>query len=186
MGNWSGSAIARWTAAAIRAQKSVLPIRISRDAFGPGQPHCDLLLSPDHALLFDGVLIPVRCLVNDVNIVRDTADMVTYYHVELDRHDVIWAAGLAVESFLDTGNRSAFANGGQVVTAHPDFNSRVWEAAGCAPLVIVGQQVEQARAMLRARADVRRPARSAGRRFSGRVRLGRKSRLRQTYPGRCA
>ncbi len=148
--------------------ESVLPIRISRDAFGPGQPHCDLLLSPDHALLFDGVLIPVRCLVNDVNIVRDTADMVTYYHVELDRHDVIWAAGLAVESFLDTGNRSAFANGGQVVTAHPDFNSRVWEAAGCAPLVIVGQQVEQARAMLRARADVRRPhvAREGGSRVA--------------------
>jgi hypothetical protein len=38
---------------------------------------------------------------------------VTYFHVELPRHDVVLAEGAAAESYLDTGNRSAFANAGQ-------------------------------------------------------------------------
>ena len=33
---------------------------------------------------------------------------VEYWHVELDRHEVIVAEGMAVESYLDTGNRGAF------------------------------------------------------------------------------
>ena len=37
---------------------------------------------------------------------------IEYFHVELDRHDVLFAEGLAAESYLDTGNRGLFANGG--------------------------------------------------------------------------
>jgi Hint domain len=129
--------------------KSVWPVRIRRRAFGPNRPHADLVLSPDHAVFVDDVLIPVRYLVDGVSIVRERVDKVTYYHLELDTHDVILAHGLPVESFLDTGNRSAFANGGSVVQAHPDFNSLRWEAAGCAPLVVTGEILERVRARLR-------------------------------------
>ncbi|MEJ0019381.1 MAG: Hint domain-containing protein [Acetobacteraceae bacterium] len=91
------------------------------------------MLSPDHALYIDGALIPVRYLVNGRQIRRLTRKTVTYWHVELDRHDVVLAEGLPVESYLDTGDRANFANGGRVVALHPDFASRIWEAAGCAP-----------------------------------------------------
>ena len=87
------------------------PIRIQAGAFAPNTPRRDLLLSPDHAVYVDGRLIPVRYLVNGASIAQVETDSVTYWHVELDRHDVILAEGLAAESYLDTGNRSVFVKG---------------------------------------------------------------------------
>jgi hypothetical protein len=87
----------------------VAPVRVRAHAFAPGQPRRDLLLSPDHAVLVDGALIPVRYLVNGVTVAREPADSVTYLHIELDTHDVLLAEGMPCESFLDTGNRAALA-----------------------------------------------------------------------------
>ncbi len=69
---------------------------------------------------------------------QDDVESVTYWHVELDAHDVLLAEGLPTESFLDTGNRAAFANGGTMVQAHPDFARDAWDADSCAPLVLAG------------------------------------------------
>jgi hypothetical protein len=91
--------------------QEVWPIRISAHAFGTGRPHRFLLLSPDHAVFVDGVLIPIRYLVNGASIAQCRLDAVTYWHVELATHDVILAEGLAAESYLDTGNRCAFLSG---------------------------------------------------------------------------
>ncbi len=77
-------------------------------------------------------------------------DRVEYWHVELDAHDVILAEGLPAESYLDCGNRSAFANGGAFVEAHPDFMPRHW-ADTCLPLVREGRQVVATKASLLAR-----------------------------------
>jgi Hint domain len=127
---------------------SVCPIRIRKDAFGEDAPSRDLLLSPDHAVGFDGALIPVYLLVNGHNIVRQPMDHVTYYHIELSRHALLLAENLPVESYLDTGNRSAFANGGAAVQLHPEFTGWVWEAAGCAPLIVTGPLLTRARLYL--------------------------------------
>ncbi len=131
---------------------SVWPFRVRRDAFGPGLPHTDLLLSPDHALLVEDVLVPVRYLANGTSIMQEPCDTVTYWHVELDQHDVILAAGLPAESYLDTGDRSSFANGGPVTALHPSFGGWTWDGTGCAPLVVTGEPVERARVSLQARA----------------------------------
>ena len=80
--------------------------------FGTGVPRRDLLLSPDHAVWCEGVLIPIRYLLNGRTIVQERVGEVIYFHLELAQHDVILAEGLACESYLDTGNRSAFVNGG--------------------------------------------------------------------------
>ncbi len=47
---------------------------------------------------------------------------VTYYHVELDLHDVLLAEGAAAESYLDTGNRDTFGNADGPITLHPDMS----------------------------------------------------------------
>ena len=86
----------------------VFPVRIRAGAFAPGQPTRDLRLSPDHAVMVDGALIPVRYLLNGASIAVEPVGEVTYHHVELERHDVLLAEGLPAESFLDTGNRTAF------------------------------------------------------------------------------
>jgi hypothetical protein len=89
----------------------VSPVRIRSGTFAAGLPVRDLYLSPDHAVFVDGVLVPVRHLINGNTVVQEPVDEVTYYHVELATHDVILAEGLPCESYLDTGNRAAFEEG---------------------------------------------------------------------------
>jgi hypothetical protein len=111
-----------------------------------------LLLSPDHAVFIGDVLIPVRYLLNGASIVQVEADAITYWHVELAEHAVILAEGLPCESYLDTGNRSAFVNGGAVRQVHPDFAAGIWSASACARLVLGGPECQAARRLLRDRA----------------------------------
>jgi hypothetical protein len=130
----------------------VLPVRVAAGAMGDGLPRRDLWLSPDHALFVGGHLVPVRYLLNGATIVQEAADRVRYFHVELATHDILLAEGMPAESYLDTGNRGAFANGGTVAMAAPDFALRVWEAAGCAPLCIGGEMLAEIRERLLAQA----------------------------------
>ncbi len=130
-----------------------LPVRVGAGAIAPREPTRDLWLSPDHALAIDGVLVPVRYLLNGTTIAQQAwQGRLTYYHVELDRHDVLLAEGLPAESFLDTGNRGAFSNGAPAIDMHPDFALRVWTTRACAPLVISGPTLAAIRARLHARA----------------------------------
>jgi hypothetical protein len=135
-----------------------------------GVPRRPLFLSPDHAVFCDGLLVPIKRLINGTSIAQMRCDEITYWHVELERHDVLLAEGLACESYLETGCRSAFA-GGPVVQITPEFVPAdpevIWEVAGCAPLRIAGPVVERMDARLRRRAGIkraggkRRPARGA-------------------------
>jgi len=128
--------------------ETVCPVRVRRGAFGDNLPHADLFLSPDHAILVDDVLVPARLLVNGSSIASVPRDEITYYHIELPEHAIIRAEGLDVESYLDSGDRANFGNGGRVVRMIPDFMSRLWETEGCAPLVVTGAKLQAARARL--------------------------------------
>lgn len=143
---------------------AVRPIRLRAGAIAPGLPARDLRLSPDHALFLDGVLIPAHALVNGATILRETATTeVTYFHVELDRHDILLAEGLPAESYLDTGNRDAFANA-TVTRLHADFAPKTWSEDACAPHVAAGPALDAVRARLAARAHALgwRPAPTPG------------------------
>ncbi len=123
------------------------PIRILADSFAPGVPCRDLLVSPDHALFIYGMLIPARLLANGATIRRvDECNSITYYHVELDSHDVLMAEGLAAESYLDTGNRGMFENADLPLILHPDFgesNDQIRrETESCAPFVTDAARVQ--------------------------------------------
>jgi len=92
------------------------PVRVSKDAFGPGMPSADVLLSPAHAVYAYGHLVPVRHLINDVTITQESVDSITYYHIELPKHTVIFAQGLPAETYLDSDNRKFFISADQVAT----------------------------------------------------------------------
>jgi hypothetical protein len=124
------------------------PVRISANAFGPGHPRWDLYLSPNHAVYVGEVLIPAKQLINGTSIAQVPMDHVTYYHIELPNHDVVLAEGLPVESYLDTGDRSSFASTAGPVQLFPDFSAQMWEALGCARLVVTGPELDAARALL--------------------------------------
>jgi len=106
---WTGQR--RMTGARLHAMPHLRPIRLRGGALGVGRPDRDLLVSPQHRMLVKGpaaqalfnsaeVLVAAEDLVNDHSVIVDhTLREVTYVHVLLDRHQVIWANGLETESF---------------------------------------------------------------------------------------
>jgi len=137
----------------------VWPVRIAAGTFGLGMPLRDLFLSPDHAVFVYDVLIPVKYLINHRSIEQVVTDEVVYYHIELARHDVLLAEGLPSESYLETGGRSNFADGGEMIRLFADFSTLatdivdIWEATGCAPLVVTGPVIEIARSLVDEHSD---------------------------------
>jgi hypothetical protein len=142
---WVG---ARWVDVASHdAPDEVRPVCVAAHAFGPGRPARDLFLSPDHAVFHGGTLIPVHLLVNGGTVRRGDQKSAQYHHIELDRHDLLLAEGLAVESYLDTGNRCQF----QGRNGRPSTR----RAAPCAPLALRGPAVARARRHLLVQARAR-------------------------------
>ncbi|MGG5817491.1 Hint domain-containing protein [Falsiroseomonas sp. HW251] len=122
------------------------PVRIKAGALGDCTPHRDLLVSPDHCLYLDGVLVPARVLVNGTSIVAEQGlPEVTYYHVELEQHDVLLAHGAAAESWLDADNRAWFENASvaalQVTDAQDAYGTGRDERRVCAPVVQGGEKL---------------------------------------------
>ncbi len=79
------------------------PVRIKRNALGKGMPAIDLCVTASHAVVVDDVLVPVVNLVNGTSIVFETArgrNTLDFFHIELDRHDVLDVQGAACESLL--------------------------------------------------------------------------------------
>jgi hypothetical protein len=129
----------------VAANPHLHPVRLRRDALGKGLPQRDLLLSPLHAILLDGVLVPVGTLVNGTTVVRERAPgNVTYLHIELASHDVILAEGLPSETFIDEDSRGMFQNAHEYVAPTGGPPAPV----PCRPRAIFGPALDAIRARL--------------------------------------
>ena len=135
-------------------RRAVQPVRIAAGAFGPEQPSQDLFVSPGHAICVDACgesLIAAGDLVNGSTVACVEADMVSYWHVELDSHDILIANNLPAESYLDMGNRAFFAEAGAALD--PFWGRWKTRADFCRPFVSGGPILAYVRDQLRTRAD---------------------------------
>tara|TARA_R110000796_G_scaffold5969_15_gene21865 strand:- start:32706 stop:33782 length:1077 start_codon:yes stop_codon:yes gene_type:complete len=101
----------RMSGARLFAMPQLRPVRFHANALGKTRPDQDLLVSPSHRVLINGevarslfntseVLVTARDLVNGTSVTIDAhAREVTYIHLLLDSHQVMWANGLETESF---------------------------------------------------------------------------------------
>ena len=130
-----------------------MPVRIQAGAFGPSRPETDLWLSPGHAVCLDvlgEVFVPASSLINGASVAQVDVETVTYWHVELDSHDVLLANGMPAESYMDVGNRAFFATGQGAIDPDRATATGPWDY--CRPFHQDGSLVEVLRARLKARA----------------------------------
>jgi hypothetical protein len=154
------------------APERVQPVRIAAHAFGENKPARALMLSPDHSVFVEDVLIPIKFLINGTTVRQVDVARITYYHFELPRHDVVLAEGLPAETYLDAGGRGAFESGGTAIQLHPEFAQdearvgRIWKQFGYAPLIGTDGQYVRVVARLAAQARMLREQSNKGRRSS--------------------
>jgi len=106
---WVGSR--RMSGARLFAMPRLRPIRIRAGALGIERPDEELLVSPGHRMLVRGevakalfntpeVLVSARHLINHGTITVDMAVReVTYIHLMMSQHQILWANGVETESF---------------------------------------------------------------------------------------
>ncbi len=100
--------------------KNLIPVRVKPNAFGPGCPTKDIVLSPNHRVLVKGaqaelyfgedeVLVAIKALINGTTVQQEAAcSGISYFHLLLDGHHIVDTCGLMSES-LFLGDQSMLA-----------------------------------------------------------------------------
>lgn len=135
---WAGAR--QMTGARLYAMPDLRPVRIRAGAFGIARPDAEFHVSPDHRLMVKGrvaqalfntpeVMVRARDLINGRTVVQDhSLRSVTYIHLLLPAHQVIWANGVESESFhpasaslsaLSEGDRARLLRGMPDVAEDP-------------------------------------------------------------------
>jgi|GEM_PF-4690146 len=109
----------------------VNPIRIRTHAFGQAMPHRDLLVSPWHAILFGDVMLRAADLVNGSTITQEFPGMVAHYlNLEFEAPTIIYAEGVAAESYANHANRHMFDNAAEYAALCGDDERLMVDAMG--------------------------------------------------------
>lgn len=133
-----------------RRARELRPVRIAAGALGPSLPRRDLWLSPRHAVLLDGLLIPAVALVGLPGVERAPPGPVRYHHVALAGHGIVLAEGWPVETFRPV-------EGAEAVSFDHAEGRLPPPGPPCAPLLDCGPALDALRRRWRAPAALSLP-----------------------------
>ncbi|MBS0983057.1 Hint domain-containing protein [Gluconobacter cerinus] len=120
--------------------RDILPVLFQAGSLGHGLPRRDLRVSPLHAMMLEGYLIPALHLINDLSILQiEKPSEIRYIHIELESHDVLLAEGAPSESFLDDNSRGMFHNAGEYDDLYPETSKQ--PPRYCAPRLEDGPEL---------------------------------------------
>lgn len=134
--HWIGTR--RMTGARLFAMPRLRPVRFRAGALGVERPDQELLVSPEHRMVVKGsvaralfntdeVLVRAKDLINGHNVLIDSQlREVTYVHLLLSAHQVVWANGVETESFHPSNTALASlgdADRARLLRAHPEFEA---------------------------------------------------------------
>jgi hypothetical protein len=121
-----------------------LPIKISAHAIDINVPERDLFLSPNHAVLIEGIMMCAKSLVNGNTIyqVSGMKDDIEYYHIMTENHEIIISEGVPSETLHLNGEIKLddFVNSHELKKAFPTgiFMERI-----NLPFILYPRQVPQ-------------------------------------------
>ncbi len=135
---WIGTR--RMTGARLFAMPRLRPVRFRPGALGGVKrpPDQELLVSPEHRMVVKGhvaqalfntdeVLVRAKDLINGRNVVVDSQlREVTYVHLLLSTHQVVWANGVETESFHPSNTALASLNEddrARLLQSYPEFEA---------------------------------------------------------------
>ncbi len=133
---WIGTR--RMTGARLFAMPRLRPVRFRPGALGVKRPDQELLVSPEHRMVVKGhvaqalfntdeVLVRAKDLINGRNVVVDSQlREVTYVHLLLSTHQVVWANGVETESFHPSNTALASLNKddrARLLQSYPEFET---------------------------------------------------------------
>lgn len=126
---WTGNAFAKVDINNPYDDFAGYPVTIKKNAFGKNKPSEDLTVTNEHCMYINEKLIPARMLVNGASIFynKDITEF-TYYHFELENHEIVMVNDVFSESYLNTGNKGVFGN-----FSENDI-VKSWEKDSAAPL----------------------------------------------------
>ncbi|PWE30044.1 hypothetical protein DDZ14_15915 [Maritimibacter sp. 55A14] len=151
---WVGSV--HLTQRQLLAQRKFAPVCIAPGALGPDLPRRALVVSPQHRILLDGwemelhfgcdeALAPALSLIGRPGISGSVpTGGITYYHLLFDRHEIIFAEGLATESFYVGDTIRAGMDGEQlaeILELFPQLGRQYGPLSETARMVLRSQEV---------------------------------------------
>ncbi len=135
--------------AQLRADEKLLPIRIRAGALGENYPSQDLYVSPQHRVVINSkiaqrmfnsseVLVPAKKLLSFKGVNRiNNCQEVSYYHILLDQHEIVYANGAEAETLftgpeaLQSVNREARE---EILKIFPEFTENMISPPSVRPI----------------------------------------------------
>jgi hypothetical protein len=137
----------------VAGQPLMLPVCLKQGSIAANVPARDLWVSPGHGIYLDGTLVPAWRLANGVSIVQvSSVESVSYFHIELDDHEVLFADNCPAESFLDDNCRNQFQNVAEFYELYPSADTPRPDA--CLPRIEDGFHLQAIQQRLASRAGV--------------------------------